>query len=104
MSQRGEGWAAGDLALCVQAAKPCADCGLVGEYRSGRVYTVSHCGFDQHGPYLEFNELPKGELETPTCVHIGYNPANFRKINPHTPDSFDHEVIEQMAGLPVGVE
>lgn len=101
MSQRGEGWAVGDLALAVGSDDDwiftCVDGAKIPSAgpRPGSLNTVRKVSFSSGYTVLWFEDWPGND----PCD--GYNAAEFRKINPHTPDSFDHEVIEQMAGLPV---
>lgn len=101
MSQRGEGWAVGDLALCV-TVRHRAFTNPSSLLRVGAVYTVEVVG--RPVKWMD-GEIALGFVEVkPLKPNRGFPAVMFRKINPHTPDSFDHEVIEQMAGLPVGVE
>lgn len=94
MSQRGEGWAVGDLALCVKQGRwtDGQDGPNVGQINNVTLVSLRP---GTGKTYLGFADWPECDV---------FYEAPFRKINPHTPDSFDHEVIEQMAGLPVGVE
>lgn len=102
MSQRGEGWAVGDLALCVDDG-PVRRTGNVIEtdktwnilLKKGYLYTVTHIIFAK-----DTGEIGLFDFD----AHIGGCATRFIKVTPPEADAFDHEVIEQMAGLPVGVE
>lgn len=92
------GWEIGDLALCIANRLPPPKDKPTKLLRVGAVYTVRSVRWsigDQ-------------------CVALGLNEARsrgplgdfhasvFRKINPHAPDEFDRQVIEQTNGAPVG--
>lgn len=88
------GWEVGDLALCVKSSRRCPDCGCDGESTKGQVRLVVHTEIIDTGLVLFLDGL---RLDAAICTdgaaHIGYDPACFRKIPPHTIDSEDRETI-----------
>ena len=83
----GDGWAVGDLALCV-AAPDHSVLGLKNPCKPGGIYQVERVVVCSEGLGLGFHGIT-----FPRCKQNAARAEHYRRIPPHTPDAEDRETI-----------